>query len=144
MTAQTGAQVKIGSQITGRIRRLYADVGSSIKAGNVIAELDLPDITAQVQQAEASLASSRLRLAQQQSGQTMQRTQTQSGVADAKAALNSARARLNAAEAAAKQQGAQNPTDIRRAETSLNTAQGSPGLKPIPPKRPAENYSRIR
>ena len=30
ISAQTGAQVKIGSQITGRIKRLYADVGSSV------------------------------------------------------------------------------------------------------------------
>src|SRR5581483_10637027 len=32
VTAQTGALVKIGSQITGRIKRLYADVGSQVKA----------------------------------------------------------------------------------------------------------------
>jgi multidrug efflux pump subunit AcrA (membrane-fusion protein) len=28
VAAQTGAEVKIGSQITGRIKRLYADVGT--------------------------------------------------------------------------------------------------------------------
>src|SRR5690349_9706145 len=55
VTAQTGAMVKIGSQITGRIKRLYADVGSEVKAGSVIAELDLPDIDAQLNQAEANL-----------------------------------------------------------------------------------------
>src|SRR5258706_11170382 len=41
VTAQTGAQVKIGSQITGIIKRLYADVGSKVSAGDTIAELDL-------------------------------------------------------------------------------------------------------
>src|SRR5437773_1015453 len=56
VTAQTGAEVKIGSQITGRIKRLFADVGSEVKAGQVIAELDLPDIQAQLGQAQASLA----------------------------------------------------------------------------------------
>ena len=55
VTAQTGAQVKIGSQITGTIKRLFADVGSYVKAGQVIAELDLPDLEAQVAQSEASL-----------------------------------------------------------------------------------------
>src|ERR1044071_8230877 len=54
VTAQTGAEVKIGSQITGRIKRLYADVGSDVKVGQVIAELDLPDIKAQLDQAQAN------------------------------------------------------------------------------------------
>src|SRR5437870_12490069 len=40
VTSQTGAQVKIGSQITGRIKKLYADVGSQVKAGHIIAQLD--------------------------------------------------------------------------------------------------------
>src|ERR1041384_3369149 len=56
VTAQTGAMVKIGSQITGRIKRLNADVGSNVKAGQVIAELDLPDVKAQLDQANANYA----------------------------------------------------------------------------------------
>src|SRR5437870_7045857 len=68
VTAQTGAQVKIGSQITGRIKRLYADVGSQVKAGSIIAELDLPDIQAQLNQAQANLAAARTKLAQQITG----------------------------------------------------------------------------
>src|SRR5438128_4938427 len=74
VTAQTGAQVKIGSQITGRITRLYADVGSRVKAGQLIAELDLPDIRAQLQQAEANLSLARTKLIQQESGVAMERT----------------------------------------------------------------------
>src|SRR5579871_4336144 len=46
VTAQTGAEVHIGSQITGTIKRLYADVGSYVHAGQIIAELNLPDIQA--------------------------------------------------------------------------------------------------
>src|SRR5437016_6013064 len=62
VTAQTGAQVKIGSQITGRIKHLYADVGSHVKAGQVIAQLDLPDIQAQLDQAVANLAEARTKV----------------------------------------------------------------------------------
>src|SRR5207247_2237641 len=80
VTAQTGAQVKIGSQITGRIKRLYADVGSLVQAGQVIAELDLPDIHAQLDQSKANLALARAKLVQQESGVAMQRTQTESAV----------------------------------------------------------------
>ncbi len=125
VTAQTGAQVKIGSQITGRIKRLYADVGSFVKAGQVIAELDLPDIQAQLAQAQANLAAARTRLAQQESGVGMQRTQTSSAVAGAQAELRSAEARLASAQAASTLQNAQTPTTIKRAQTGLAAAQAA-------------------
>jgi HlyD family secretion protein len=122
VTAQTGAQVKIGSQITGRIKRLYADVGSTVQAGQVIAELDLPDIEAQLSQAQANLGVAQTRLQQQESGVGMQQTQTSSAVSQARAELSSAQARLRAAEANASHQSAQTPTEIRRAETAVNAA----------------------
>src|SRR5512140_2848145 len=66
VTAQTGAQVQIGSQITGVIKRLYADVGSDVKKGELIAELDLPDLDAAVKQAQAGVVLSRRQLSEQQ------------------------------------------------------------------------------
>ena len=125
VTAQTGAQVKIGSQITGRIKRLYADVGSKVKAGETIAELDLPDIEAQLRQAEATLAGARSRLAQQESGVGMQRTQTSGAVAQARADLNSAKAQMQSALASASLQSAQTPNDIKRADSTVATAQAA-------------------
>lgn len=125
VTAQTGAQVKIGSQITGRIKRLYADVGSKVRAGQIIAELDLPDIDAQLEQAKASLASARTRLQQQETGVGMQQTQTRSAVAQADAELHSAQARLKAIEASAQLQSVQTPTEIQRAGTTLKASQAA-------------------
>lgn len=125
VTAQTGAQVKIGSQITGTIKRLYADVGSNVKKNQVIAELDLPDMKAQMEQAQASVRQAQVRLLEQQTGLGMQQTQSSSAVEDAKAALRSAQTRLDAAQASASQQSAQTPTDIRRAETALASAQAA-------------------
>lgn len=122
VTAQTGAQVKIGSQVTGRIKRLYADVGSRVKAGDIIAVLDLPDVEAQLHQAEANLAAARTRLLQQQSGVGMQRTQTSGAVLQAQADLNSARAQLQSSRAAANLQTAQTPNDIKRANSAVATA----------------------
>lgn len=119
VTAQTGAQVKIGSQITGRIRRLYADVGTQVKSGQLIATLDLPDIQAQEAQAQANLNAAHTRLAQQVTGVPMQATQTDAAVEQARQALQSAEAKLQSAQAAARLQSAQTPTDIRRAETGL-------------------------
>lgn len=125
VTAQTGAQVKIGSQITGTIKRLYADVGSHVKAGQMIAELDLPDMKAQMEQAQASVRQAQTRLLEQETGLGMQKNQSSSAVADAKAALRSAQARLEASQAASSQQHVQTPSDIRRAQTSLDSAQSA-------------------
>ncbi len=119
VTAQTGAQVKIGSQITGRIKRLFADVGSSVKKGQVIAELDLPDMQAQLGQAEANLALARTKLQQQETGGPLQQTQTSDAIKQAQAELRSAQAHYESVQAGLRLQSAQTPTEIRRAETSL-------------------------
>ena len=125
VTAQTGAQVKIGSQITGTIKRLYADVGSHVVAGQKIAELDLPDMRAQMEQAQASVRQAQSRLLEQETGLSMQKNQSSSAVADAKAALRSAQARLEAAQAASSLQNVQTPSDIRRAQTSLDSSRSA-------------------
>ena len=125
ITAQTGAQVKIGSQITGRIKRLYADVGSPIKAGDMIAELDLPDIQAQLRQAEASLAAAQTRLAQQLNGVGMTRSQTGNAVIEAEANLSSAKARLQSSQSAFKLQNTQTPVEIARAKNGVANAQSA-------------------
>jgi len=123
VSAQTGAQVKIGSQITGRIKRLYADVGSHVQAGQVIAELDLPDIRAQLDQAQANLELARTKLVQQQSGVAMQHTQVSSAVAQARAQLQSAQSSLNATQAGADLQVANAQEQLRQARaTARNSA----------------------
>lgn len=125
VTAQTGAQVKIGSQITGRIKKLNADVGSQVKAGQIIAELDLPDIQAQFQQAKANLSSARIKLAQQKSGVGMQQTQTDGALAQAVAGQRSALARVRASEAAQSLQSVQTPLDIRKAQNGVAGARAA-------------------
>ena len=119
ITAQTGAQVKIGSQITGTIKRLFADIGTQVKAGDPIAILNLPDLDAQVAQAKASMDAARVRLEQVKSGVALEKTQTSQAVISAEAGVRSAQARLETAEANLKQQNVQTPTDIRRAENAL-------------------------
>ncbi len=125
VTAQTGAQVKIGSQITGRIKKLNADVGSQVKAGQIIAELDLPDVQAQLDQAKANLAGAKTKQAQQASGVGMQQTQINSAILQAEAGRNSALARLRSAQAASNLQSAQTPTDIQRAENGVAGAKAA-------------------
>lgn len=130
VAAQTGAKVNIGSQITGRIRSLPADVGAPVRAGQVVAELDAPDLQAQVEQqrqnvavAEANLASADSRLRQAELNWQLSGEQSRAQISEADSALNAAGERLQSAEAAAKMQPAQTASEVARAEAALSTAQ---------------------
>lgn len=123
--AQTGAQVNIGSQITGTIQHLYADVGSKVKAGQTIAVLDLPDMRAQLQQSEASLAESQASLQQQLASVSQTHTQVSSAVLQAEAQLHSAESALVASKATANLQVAQVPTDIQKARATLSASKAA-------------------
>jgi len=118
VTAQTGAMVKIGSQITGRIKRLFADVGSQVRAGQVIAELDLPDLEAQVRQAEATLSLNQKRLAEQLAGVGLQETQSAADLEKARSALSVAKANLTQVERSADLQRATAEASVRQARAN--------------------------
>ncbi len=120
--AQTGAQVSIGSQVSGIVSHIYADVGSLVKKGQLIATVAQPDVPTQLKQAEASLLASEMALQQQTTGVSMQQIQTASAVQSAQQALRSAEANYNSALAAAKQQPQTTSSDIKQATTALNTA----------------------
>src|SRR5438046_2141874 len=130
VAAQTGAMVKIGSQITGRIRRLPADVGTQIQAGQVVAVLDSPDLQAQVDQqrhsvaaAEASLAQARSRLHQAIENSGFSKQQTDAQIAEADAALKAAAGKVESSAATAQLQPTQTATGITSAAAALSTAQ---------------------
>jgi len=59
---QVGAEVKVGSRISGRVLRLYANIKDQVRKGQVIAELEKADLEATVEQtrAEAQLAEAKL------------------------------------------------------------------------------------
>jgi RND family efflux transporter MFP subunit len=122
VTAQTGAMVKIGSQITGRIKRLFADVGDHMDAGEVIAELDVPDLEAQVRQAEATLALNRTRLAEQLSGVSLLDTQTVTDVQKAEAGVAVAQASLRQVQQSADLQLATAQAGVRQAQANATNA----------------------
>lgn len=97
VNAQTGAQINIGSQVTGRIKRLFADVGSHVSANQVIAELDLPDVNAQLGEQIANLDASQMKLMEQQSGVGLQKTTTSGTITKTRADLASAKIAYNQA-----------------------------------------------
>jgi RND family efflux transporter MFP subunit len=57
---KTGAEVRVGAQLSGIVRRLFVTVGSPVRQGEVIAEIDSRSIEAKLQQARAQLAQSRV------------------------------------------------------------------------------------
>jgi HlyD family secretion protein len=87
-TLQAVSTVQVGSQASGTISALYADFNSTVKKGQVIAQLDPATTQAQVEQARANLLQARAALEQAQAGVAQSRagvSQTRAGVTDAQA-----------------------------------------------------------
>lgn len=132
VASQIGTQVKIGSQVTGQIISLPADVGTHVKANQIVAVLDSPSIQAQVDQqqfsvsaAEASLAQAKSQLEQAEENAGFTRRQTSAQIKAADAALRAAEAKLDSSTASAKYQPTQTTANIRRSEAALSTAQST-------------------
>src|SRR3954470_5836135 len=90
---QSRSQVNVVPKITGRVERLYVDIGDEVRQGEVIAELDRAALDAQVQQAEAAVSVAQARLQQTQTGSKAE------DIEAAAAAVRSAEARLDQARA---------------------------------------------
>lgn len=132
IAAQTGAKVNIGSQITGRIRSLPADVGTLVRANQIVAELDSPDLEAQVEQQQRNVDVARATVTQmesrlRQAGLTvgLSRDQTTAQISEAEFSLRAARERLKTAEASARLSPEQTEAEIRRSEAALSTARSA-------------------
>src|SRR5581483_832717 len=52
-------QAQIYARVTGYVKDWKADIGTPVKAGQLLAELDAPDLDQQIMQAEANLASAK-------------------------------------------------------------------------------------
>lgn len=52
---QVGAEVKVGSRVSGKVERLHANIGDLVKKGQVIAELEKADLEAAVGCARAQV-----------------------------------------------------------------------------------------
>lgn len=60
--SQVGSEVKVGARISGKVIRLYANIGDFVKKGQVIAELEKEDLTARVERNKAELAVTEARI----------------------------------------------------------------------------------
>jgi HlyD family secretion protein len=92
-TLQAVTTVQVGSQASGTLSALYADFNSTVKKGQLLAQLDPSVAQAQVQQASANLAQAQ---AQLQSARAAV-SQSHAGVAQSRAGITDARAKASAA-----------------------------------------------
>jgi HlyD family secretion protein len=91
--ARTGAEVKVGARVSGRVERLFAHVGDRVKRGDPIARLDARDLRARLARAEADLAAARAQAA------LVRRGARDEEIAEARAALAQAEAEARLATA---------------------------------------------
>lgn len=89
--------VGVVSKLPGRVRRVLVDVGDSVKAGEVLVELDRDELAAQVRQAEAAVIAARAGARQTVTGARTQ-VETSTGQYDsAQAMLKQAQVNLKSA-----------------------------------------------
>jgi HlyD family secretion protein len=55
VNAMVGAEVRVGSRVSGRVERLYANIGDIVRTGQIIAELEKDDQEAFLEQRRAEL-----------------------------------------------------------------------------------------
>lgn len=60
---QVGAEVRVGARISGKVEKLRANIGDSVRAGQVIAELEKADLEAIAAQRQAELELAEAKLA---------------------------------------------------------------------------------
>jgi RND family efflux transporter MFP subunit len=128
VTAQTGAEVAIGSQVTGVVQRLYADVGTQLKAGQLIARLGIPDVQDQLEEAQATAAAAATKYAQTITQTPPIISSTAGAIQQASETVQNDRANLAAAGAALKEQKTVTPSDIQRAQVAYTQAQQGANL----------------
>src|SRR5258706_5226359 len=109
-SVQSTDSVNVVPVTSGRVVSLKVDVGSAVKAGDLIAQLDQSTLNAQVEQAQAGVTVASVKLAQIQAGA---RPET---VAAAQANADSAQSKLDAIKAGAR------PETVAQAQANLDTA----------------------
>jgi len=99
-----GAEVRVGAQLSGIVRKLHVTVGSHVNQGDVIAEIDSRPVTAKIDQAGTQLAQAQVSEAKARVDFARSQKLFEAGIIpaqqfeDAKAALNAATASVAAAQ----------------------------------------------
>jgi RND family efflux transporter MFP subunit len=99
-----GAEVRVGAQLSGIVRRLNVTVGSHVNQGDVIAEIDSRPVTAKIDQARTQLAQAEVSAVKANTDFGRSQKLFEAGIIsaqqfeDSKSALNAANASVTAAQ----------------------------------------------
>ena len=91
---KVGSEVKVGARISGKVLRLYANIGDVVKKGQVLAELEKEDIEARVNQRTAELEVAESKLAAVKSLRPKEIEKAESEVAQRQATVDLNRAEI--------------------------------------------------
>ena len=106
-----GAEVKVGCRISGKVERLYANIGDRVEDGQVIAEIEKQDLEAQVEEKRAGLTAAQAKLLAIEEQQPKE-------IAIKRAELTAADARLSALQH-------QGPKEIAIAQANVSGVRSS-------------------
>jgi HlyD family secretion protein len=87
-------QVDVAPKVAGRVIALKAREGASVKANQVVAELDADELDAQVAQAQAALLVAEARVGQAQAALSLQQQQATTAIDQARAVVEASRTRV--------------------------------------------------
>jgi multidrug resistance efflux pump len=116
-------QVIVSSKVAGRIERLLVDEGQSVKQGELIAEIDKADLTAERDAARADLNSLHSQVSQSRDTYASTHGDTDAQVKNAEAALKAAQATLEESEANERQQALDTHRTVSLAEEGVASQQ---------------------
>jgi HlyD family secretion protein len=111
-TVQPHLQVNLSPKATGRLDHIMVDVGSVVKAGDVIATLESSSLQLSVQQAQANLLAAQAKLTAVNAGGRSE------DIASAQAAVDSAQAKFDQLQNP-------NPSDMQAAQTAVETTKAT-------------------
>jgi HlyD family secretion protein len=116
-------QVDVNPKVAGRVTKLLAKEGDSVRAGQVLAELEPQESQAQVDQARAAVAAAQARVVQAAQAVTTQQQVTGAQVAQAEAQIASAETRVPQSQLSVVLQDRTVRESIAAAQAQLSAAQ---------------------
>ena len=82
--AMVGAEVRVGSRVSGRVEKLYANVGDEVEKGEVIALIDDRDLRAKVDHARADAEAAEAKWREAVAASAAQPSRTAAGISESR------------------------------------------------------------
>ncbi len=122
-TAAASDEVDVVAEVSGKISRVYADVGDYVRRGSTLVRVDTQVAAAQRDQAAAGVQSARASLSQAQEALQLTTATTDSTVRQAEVGVSAAQERLEQARASARLVESQVNSAIDQARTGVSSAE---------------------